>query len=494
LDILSDTERFAKYGIVWQYGVKTREREIDNETGLSICGAWAGCVTAEDQTLYKDLEHYRKELRKPKGEVCRDALFAILRGRKVLKALDKLHDASTTVFGNKTQGYAHHNYLLAICLLLEDRLGQAFVTDGDITRGQIKSAIGWANQHLQSPISLPARMNNETLLGRLKSFVPQKALLRAFLELSCNPKDEEMGVFLRTNFAAEDIVAYWKSRAKDSTPSTLGAQDFFKEYFAMSDDLSLLTQVCLKKYTPKEYAKHLAASRIFEETKETRDPAMITGVSSERSTPEPISVVMAKALNAAARNPATARYIPIEKGIAEITPIIRDAERLITEAMEKRKPFNAEFEDAMKTYHEDSEQCDQDADSVDIADCEDLVFYERGDTLSEAISIVLKSIREFIDNHRAETRKQFDSRYGQEDIDDKMDLRMAILAHSGTDLLPKTAWDFFESRICDDIFFDTILGLHVLSLGSDIVPICQCVKGILCSPELLEDVLLKPNE
>lgn len=143
LDIISDRERFGKYGKVWRYGVKSRERNVDGDYGISIYGALEGCVSAEPQFLAKNLDYYvRGENQKTEGKLCHDALSAVLYG---FDELDEYKDYEQCVFGNKTQGYAHHNYLLAIALLLEDRLGKAFTVSGDITYGQIKYAVEWAN-------------------------------------------------------------------------------------------------------------------------------------------------------------------------------------------------------------------------------------------------------------------------------------------------------------------------------------------------------------
>jgi len=491
LDIIFDKERFANYGIVWKYGVKAREREINDETGILIYGALDGCVTAEDQALYKSFDYSSKLVKKTEAETCPDALCEILKNRQGFDELDKYSNSVRTIFGNKTQGFAHHNYLLAICLLLEDRLGKAFVTCGDITRGQIKFAIEWANQHLERPISLPVRMNNEKLLSRLKAFVPQNILLSAFLKLSFNPKDETMGEFLGENFTTEDIFAYWQNKAVNARPGTFGAQDFFMEYFAMSDDLSLLTQVCLPHYTPEEYAKQLATSRIFEEVKETKDPAKHTDVSSERETPESILTVMGKlfGMMGGLKNSAVMRYIPLEKGIIEITPHIPNAEKLITDAMEECKPQNDSYEETIKTFDKANDKIGKDIESADIYDSENLVFYKRGNTFTENIAANLKKIREFVDENKVRMREDFNRLYGEDEKCDKVNIRIMVLVHQGTRLLPKTAWDYFESQITEDEFFNTILGLH--GLKSDIVPICYYIKGLLCNRELFEDVLLK---
>ncbi|MCL2824466.1 MAG: hypothetical protein FWD57_10780, partial [Polyangiaceae bacterium] len=421
-------------------------------------------------------------------EVCRDVLCAVLQYGDAFEELDKYKDASVEVFGNKTQGFPHHNHLLAISLLLEDRLGKAFVTDGDITRGQVKNAVNWANEHLDRPISLPVRMDNDRLLSRLKSFVPREKLLSAFFALSFNPFDEEMGTFVRTNFDAEDVFTFWQVQADSTDPGSIGAQDFFVDYFAMSDDLSMLTQVCLKEYTPKQYAMQLATSRIFEEIKETRDPTKPTDVSSERETPEPISVVIGKMLCMGLRNPAVARYIPIDKGIAEIAQILPDAEKLIIQAMKERKPKNKSLEEGIKTLHAESDEVFEESETVDIYDSDHLVYYERGCTYSKDISSGLKKLRKSVDKRKMKARKDYDKRYRKVEIQDKVYTRMLVLVGQENRVLPKTAWDYFESRITDDKVLNTLLALHLVP--SDTVPTCYYVNALLCNPELFEDVLL----
>jgi len=495
LDIIFDKERFAKFGLMWQYCVKTKERQIRDELGILIYGALHGCVTCEDQALYKNLFYYLKKnsysdelTEKPEGDICSDALVAVLKNRYNFDELNEYQDFTRTIFGNKTQGYAHHNYLLAICLLLEDRLGKAFVTCGNITRGQINFAINWANKHLEHPISPPARMNNEKLLTRLKTFVPQNKILRAFLDLTFNPQDEEMGAFIKANFTDEEIFSYWQNEAEETIPGTFGASDFFQDYFAMSDDLSLLTQVCLKKYTPEDYVKQLANSRIFEESKETSDPARLTKAGSDRETPETIQTVMGKFFGMGLRNSAVTRHIPLSKGIEAIRPFIPNAEELLNATMEERAPKHKDFEETLETFDEHQNKLVEKIETVDIYDSGDLVFYERGDTMSENIKSNLKQIREFVDGHKTQMKEDFLKLYSEDESRNKINTRMAVLVNLGKQLLPKTAWDYFESRITDDEFFDTILALH--GLKSDTIPICYYIKGLLCSSELFEDVLM----
>ena len=58
LDIIRDKDKYAKYGLIWSYAEKSKEREINGHLGVGIYGAYSGCISAEDQILYRDLDRY----------------------------------------------------------------------------------------------------------------------------------------------------------------------------------------------------------------------------------------------------------------------------------------------------------------------------------------------------------------------------------------------------------------------------------------------------
>ena len=99
----------------------------------------------------------------------------------------------------------------------------------------------------------------------------------AFMRLTFCAHDEAMYRFLQEYFSEEELTDYWKKELSGCVPGTLGSNRFFNEYFNMTDDLMRLTKICTGKYTPEEFAKVLASSRVFErEKKETIEKTDVT--------------------------------------------------------------------------------------------------------------------------------------------------------------------------------------------------------------------------
>jgi hypothetical protein len=417
--------------------------------------------------------------------------------------LEEYQDCQNTIFGNKTQGYPHHVPLLAIGLLLENRLGKAFTVYGDITRGQIKAATEWANTILDKPISWPCVMDNAELLVRLQAFVPKARQIEAFLKLTFCAVDEAMYRFLQRRFSEDELTDYWRKEISHYTPGTIGSGDFFKKYFNMTGDLRLLTKVCSAKYTPEEFAKALASSRVFEREKNINNPVATLSSDSDRKTPETIETAMGKMLalfgGGFPSNSAVGRYIPLEQGIRDISLAYRDIgetapdfEALLRSAIEEAIPNSKLISESIDTLDEFSSATQKQAEQTDISDPEYLVFYKLGDIIEPAMKTTLKGIREFVDAHKKETAQEYLKAYANEESTDKKFIRMAMIVKLCTRLLPKSIWDMFEQKIEDDDFFFTLLSLHALK--SDTLPIAHYVKGLLYNPDLFERVLLSDDE
>ena len=504
VDVIDNEEKYARYNLIWRYAEKSTEREIKGHLGVGIYGSYSGCIHAEKFILYRDYDRYlpRKWFSdeiiqpEPNALLCHDVLI----GRHFpSNEVDKYQDCQKMVFGGKTQGYPHHVYLLAIGLLLEDRLGKAFTVYGDITRGQIKAAIEWANTVLDNPISLPCVMDNVALFERLQAFVPRESLLASFLYLTFSACDEAMYQFLQSRFSEEELVNYWKKEISGCVPGTIGASNFLSQYFNMTDDLMLLTKVCACKYSPKEFAAELASLRVFEQSKNTDNPVATLSHDSDIEEPETIETTMGKILALVGggfpHNSAVERFIPLEQGIRDITLAYRDLgevdlnfEALLRNAIEDAAPKNKDISENLDIFEEFSNQMEKQTAQIDIIDPEDLVFYELGDTIAPAIKLNLKGIREFIVTRKVENAQYYMQNFPDKESTNRRLVRMAIIVSYCAKLLPKSIWDMFEQNIEDDNFFFTLLSLNRLKSYSN--PLSYYVKGLLYNPVLFKQVLL----
>ena len=504
LDVIVDTTRYKKFKATWYYAVKSRERDLDDGIGVAIAGALNSCISAETNLFYRDLAYYKNSRHapspKPKYPFCHDALFSAVEYGE--KWAEKFSDRVCLVFGAKTQGYVHHLPLLAIALLFEDRLGKAFTVYGDINRAQIKTAIEWANKHLDRPISMPCRTDNARLLERLAAFTPPECLLKTFIDLTYSPQDEDLHGFLAEHFSFYDRLQYWKERASTCVPGTVGASDFFKQFFGMSSDLKMLAYACAKKFTITEFVKQLAVSRVFEQEKDTSNPVAFNSSDADNPQPDTIEAVFGKLFMFGLRNSAVSRTIPLEQGIAVLRNVTENGQifggeevdlgSLLQTAVEAQRSGAAQCDDTRKLFEENVQEFGEEINKVDIYEPDYLALYVPGAKILDRLAKKLRDIRTFVDNHKDRATADYSKAYAKASAkrkknEDNQSQRLAFIIRRCNTLLPKTSWDAIEQRVADDQFFFTLLA--VLSIDATTLPTAHYVKALLCNQQLFDKVL-----
>ncbi|WP_191276183.1 hypothetical protein [Neobacillus kokaensis] len=105
---------------------------------------------AETFKLYRDICHYQS------GQLERNR-------NDILFEEDRL---MIDVFSSKTQGFEYHLYILAIAMLIESRLPNNALVNGNIDYDQCVKAKQWADQYLSSLIEIPVRVDVDKLLSR----------------------------------------------------------------------------------------------------------------------------------------------------------------------------------------------------------------------------------------------------------------------------------------------------------------------------------------
>jgi len=201
LDRIVDTEI---YGCNWVYTDRTKERPLEGYDGLLGWYTFGDCVThnyAEAFSLLRDLDYYRK-IQKRRCEhvnandrggdgdcyksICNEILCSLYNwsGNDMN---NRITTNVTDIFDSKTQGYPYHQYILAIACLIESRFPKYAAVHGDISKGQMQSAIDWANGILKKPIQITDRADNERLLKRIKDVINDEYyVLEAFMGLTVN--------------------------------------------------------------------------------------------------------------------------------------------------------------------------------------------------------------------------------------------------------------------------------------------------------------------
>lgn len=141
----------------------------ENRTGFQICGDYETLQIAETNYVPRQLRPAYT------ATEAADAMFEIYRMTQDHRYDPKVYQ----LLGNKTQGYSHHIPLLAMCCLIEDRLGAQAFTYGDITLGQCRKAVELANEQLAQPISLPGSCDGDRLFRHIQALpIPEEEQLK----------------------------------------------------------------------------------------------------------------------------------------------------------------------------------------------------------------------------------------------------------------------------------------------------------------------------
>ena len=204
-------------------------------TGFQICGDYETLQIAETNYVPKNLRPVCAAIE------AADAMFEIYRMTQDHRYEPKVYQ----LLGNKTQGYSHHVPLLAMCCLIEDRLGARAYTYGDITFGQCRKAVALANEHLAQPIRLPDSCDGERLIRRIQSLpIPAEEQLKLLNWGFLGRKDPVLGDRIRNAFGDEVCYRYWKSRFEGTRVKTHLFLLHLKEYLNVGSPLERLFDVC----------------------------------------------------------------------------------------------------------------------------------------------------------------------------------------------------------------------------------------------------------
>ena len=237
---LAEVRRLEIGGVTVRCLSRTREytsasRWLNEDwTGFQISGDYETLQIAETNHVPKQLG--------PTGTVTEaaDAMLEIYRMDEDYRYEPKVYP----FLGNKTQGYSHHIPLLAMCCLIEDRLGAQAYTYGDITLGQCRRAVELANEHLAQPISLPDSCDRDRLIRRVRALpISAEEQLKLLDWGFLGRKDQTLGASIRKIFGDAACNHYWKSRFEGARVETKLFSLCLREYLNMGFPLERLFDV-----------------------------------------------------------------------------------------------------------------------------------------------------------------------------------------------------------------------------------------------------------
>jgi hypothetical protein len=184
------------------------------EARWSVVGDRDSLLTAECQSLYRDLGHYTGRRTRRGGD---DIVVAAARAR------NEDTGGPVRVFGDKTQGLPYHFAVLAAAMLVEERFPRHAMVWGDIDRGQAEEARRMAAPILGRELSLPVRVDAARLIERLGARYDADTLPGAFERAFLGEADDQHEAVLRA-FPGELGAQPWRRALVDHrSPRSLGA-------------------------------------------------------------------------------------------------------------------------------------------------------------------------------------------------------------------------------------------------------------------------------
>ena len=380
--------------------VATTERDMVVETaktkGWRTSGDLESLGIAESFTLHQSLVHM--ELVNLEAG---DAILGAIPEYLVDQPYDNKFKSVYHLWGSKTQGEDYHIYLLAVAALVEARLKEKAFTYGDITKGQFQAAVKVANRYLEEPIGMPDSCDIERFCERVcKLPLSDAAKIDVVEEFYLGQKDHTYWECLQKHFKNE-LRNYWTEIFAQCELGTSGFQRQFQKYINWGFELEELFHLIDVQDRNKEEVCEKLIGTILDSglcmpEKDLRDPISINA---EAEQPYGIATLFAQGIFGAARNKKVAEYMPLEK-VQEI--LERNFGKNIGVAAymeahlkkEKTSDVSEEFSDF---FHREKEKIEKEHKEYDIADYEELLYYEKGDTILPEIQMSLKTSRDFLE-------------------------------------------------------------------------------------------------
>lgn len=256
------------------------------------------------------------------------------------------------IWGQQTRGGGSHIYLLAIACLIASRFPEAAMVSGDISAGQCRRALKWANQYLERPIGLPVTSQRKGLLKRLKNTsLSGVYLLEAFYQLTDEAKDDRMGEFLRKEFTQEELYGFYRQRFLNFQIDQRGFVRVMKEYLEMGFDFKGLCRLAVSdpegvQAEPEEFLRRVLESKLHVREKETYDFAKMArqrGDNEETDTDKELSARIFSILVGMDNRNVNAFY-PLEKIREDCKEVFGDrcqVDELINRLMKNEEEMNS---------------------------------------------------------------------------------------------------------------------------------------------------------
>jgi hypothetical protein len=422
---LAERRQVDIHGVNTMCLVKTEEHDFPSI--WSHRGERIGWATEGDlETLKRAEEYFLPRDLIGEDKIEEDAGDAMLGAFPAYLDFDRDDKRFTHVYrewGAKTQGEPYHIYLLAVACLIEARLGTKAFIYGDITRGQCKRAVEIANEFLENKIEMPARCYTDRLIKRVNALeLSESDKLKVFEALYLGTKDAAFGEALRQYFSKKLLDEYWKNEFKDAKIGTIRFNGKVSEYLLWGFEIDKLCEFVNFKDDDgnmlyKKFVTGIMDAKLHLKDKNCADPLKINH---EGERPYSIWTLFAQFGFAGAENNKVDRYIPIEEiraalrkgleGKFDVDAVIdeylkNEAEQieinLKGENVTEEQVAEAAKQDAAETFCQlmDRKRTELDRfySEYDINDLEELMEYEKGNTIRPELADSLGRSRKVLD-------------------------------------------------------------------------------------------------
>ncbi|QQK74918.1 hypothetical protein HUG15_04405 [Salicibibacter cibarius] len=489
LDNTVDTET---HGVIWRYGHRAKELEMDfdhdyrRQLGWHVFGDYPSMQSAESFSLFRNLACYRKKARGNDGH--NDILV-----KSIEQEGTEIPVNNVTVFGNKTQGFPFHIYLLAIACLIESRFPKHAMVKGDISIAQMQKAIDWANSILNKPIQLTERANNEKLLLRIKAILPDdnEAALETFMSMTMHGEDVHLGDVIRKHFQPETIRFYFLKGFKHYNIEQIGFKMELSRFLNLGFSIEDACDICVLdddgcRYDPKVFAEAILTMEWGADESSNEIPLTFNDPDDEE--PETVDAQFGKTFLRAAgfqeRMKSNLSYEDVSAILQKKLGDRIDIAPVLKESRIEQNENDDELDELLSRFRKGSGTVHDDKTRYTIENLEDLLQWREGDSVHPAIEEGLKRLKDFVTEDLENNKMKYDRFH---DHADDAKIRMLINANEYF-LIRDETWQHLFNHLDHTHLMNTVIG--IMSIKADEVTINKYCKALMNNMNLLNRYML----
>ncbi|MDC3413865.1 hypothetical protein NC797_08755 [Aquibacillus sp. 3ASR75-11] len=496
---MDSTVDYETYRVPWKYVHRPTEEEMefgykDFYLGWHVFGDYETMLSAESFGLFRNIEAYRKDITVKDGS---DDILAELINLEVFYDEKNHHIpvGTANVFDGKTQGFPYHIYILAIACLVESRFPKHAVVRGDVSIGQMKKAIDWANTILKKPIQLTERTNNEKFLQRIIDIVQDdRTALRSFMSLTMHKKDFTLGNLVREKFSQDVINAYYTDLFRQYDVNMMGFHNTLRGFFNLGFSIEKACEICVLNlngccFDAKDFAETVLSMRWSDEKGSYADGEIpLTYNETHSDVPETVYSQFGKTMLIAA---GLQEKMKSELSYEDVGNILHSklGHKVEIEPMLVNEQDNDDSDDDSfsqlfsRLKGEVSREINEPSENT-ISDLNNLILWKKGDTIHPTLEHGISHLKDFVTKfikNNDDLLHQFQEYTDYEKIQKLIQLNRFFY-------IRKETWEFYIENINDTNMINAILG--ILSVKAEEVSINKLCKAIVNNVDLLKKYIL----